>query len=200
MRRSPAIQMLAFRLNNLLNLPNQVRRLDDNEETVEFYEECIEQDPYLTEMYVRRASVLMHLARFEETMADLKIASKLSPENMDVESMIALCQIRIGQTEAGLKYAEELVVMAPRDLSSLYNGACSYSRALENSNVTDEQKKRYGDRAIELIRQTIATEFGDFEHLQTDEDLVAMHTHPEWQAVVDETKKMHDELMKRPPE
>lgn len=200
MRRSPAIQMLAMRLNNLPNPPNQTRRLDDNEETVEFYAECIELDPYLTEMYVRRASVLMHLGRFEETMADLKIASRLSPENMDVESMIALCRIRLGETEAGLKYAEELVVTAPRDLSSLYNGACSYSRALENSKVTDEQKKKYGDRAIELIRQTIATEFEDFEHLQTDEDLVSLHAHPEWQAVVDETKKMHDELMKRPPE
>lgn len=200
MRRSPAIQMLAMRLNNLPNPPNQTRRLDDNEETVDFYEECIELDPYLTEMYVRRASVLMHLSRFEETMSDLKIASKLSPENMDVESMIALCQIRLGETEAGLKYAEELVVMAPRDVSSLYNGACSYSRALENSNVTEEQKKKYGDRAIELIRQTIATEFEDFEHLQTDEDLVAIHSHPEWQAVVDETKKMYDQLRKRPPE
>lgn len=200
MRRSPGIQMLAMRLNNLPNLPNQQRRLDDTEETVEFYQECIELDPYLTEMYVRRASVLMHLGRFAETMTDLKIASRLSPENMDVESMIALCQIRLGETEAGLKYAEELVVMAPRDLSSLYNGACSYSRALENSNVTDEQKKKYGDRAIELIRQTIATEFDDFEHLQTDEDLVAIHTHPEWQAVVDETKKMHDQVLKKPPE
>ncbi len=197
MRRSPAIQMLAIRLNNL---PNNERRLEDNEETVEFYAECIAQDPYLTEMYVRRASVLMHLRRFEDTMADLKIASKLSPENMDVESMIALCQIRLGETEAGLKYAEELVVMAQRDLSSLYNGACSYSRALENANVTDEQKKKYGDRAIELIRLTIATEFDDFEHLQSDEDLVAMHTHPEWQAVVDETKKMHEQVLKKPPE
>jgi len=197
MRRSPAIQMLWIRLNNL---PNKERRLEDNEETVEFYQECIEQDPYLTEMYVRRSSVLMHLGRFEDTMVDLKIASKLSPENMDVESMIALCQIRLGETKAGLKYAEELVLMAPRDLSSLYNGACCYSRALENSNVSDEQKKRYGDRAIELIRLTIATEFDDFEHLQSDEDLVAMHTHPEWQAVVDETKKMHDEVMKKPPE
>ena len=196
-RRSPAIQVWLDRINNL---PNKERRLADNEETVEFYQECIEQDPYLTEMYVRRASVLMHLGSFDETMTDLKIASKLSPENMDVESMIALCQIRLGETEAGLKYAEELVVTAPRDLSSLYNGACSYSRALENSNVSEEQKKRYGDRAIELIRQTIATEFEDFEHLQIDEDLVAMHTHPEWQAVVDETKKMHEQLMKRPPE
>lgn len=193
-RRSPAIQMLVMRLQNL---PNDERRLEDNEETIAFYGECIEQDPYLTEIYVRRSSVLMHLSRFDETMTDLKTASQLSPENMDVESMIALCQIRLGETEAGLKYAEELVVMAPRDLSSLYNGACSYSRALENPDVSEDQKKRYGDRAIELIRQTIATEFGDFEHLQSDEDLVAMHTHPEWQAVVDETKKMNEENKKK---
>ncbi|MEJ7595348.1 MAG: hypothetical protein WKF77_27830 [Planctomycetaceae bacterium] len=196
-RRSPAIQLLAQRL---MMLGKNEERFEDNEETLAMYTECIEQDPYLPRMYVQRASVLMHLNRFDETMRDLKIGDRLSPENMDIESMIALCQIRQGDSEAGLKYAEKLVVTAPRDLSSLYNGACSYSRALENSNVSEEQKKRYGDRAIELLRLTIATEFGDFEHLQKDEDLVAIHTHPEWPAVVEETKKMYEEKKKKAPE
>ena len=196
-RRSPAIQMLAQRF---LILGRNEEKFEDNEETIAMYTECIEQDPYLPRMYIQRSSVLMHLNRFEETMSDLRICARLSPENMDVESMIALCQIRLGDTEAGLKYAEKLVVTAPRDLSSLYNGACSYSRALENPNVSDAQKKRYGDRAIELLRLTIATEFDDFEHLQEDEDLVAIHTHPEWTAVVDETKKMHAENLKKPQE
>ena len=102
--------------------------------------------------------------------------------------------------KAGLEYAEKLVVTAPRDLSSLYNGACCYSRALANPDVSDEQQQRYGDRAIELLRLTIATEWGDFEHLQKDEDLVAIHTHPDWLAVVEETKKMHAENLKKPPE
>lgn len=196
-RRSPAIQMLTQRLI----VPGKDEdKLEDNEETLAMYTECIEQDPFLPRMYIQRSSVLMHLNRFEETISDLRICDRLSPENMDIESMIALCQIRLGETEAGLKYAEKLVVTAPEDLSSLYNGACSYSRALENSNVSEEQKKRYGDRAIELLRLTIATEFDDFEHLQKDEDLVAIHTHPEWSAVVEETKKMHAENLKKPPE
>ncbi len=197
MRRSPAIQMLAQRQ---LQATRKEFKLEDNEETIAFLSDCIEQDPYLPEMYIRRSSILMHLNRFEETMDDLKIADRLSPENMDVVSMIALCKVRLGDTEAGLKHAEELVVTAPRDLSSLYNGACSYSRAIENANVTDEQKKRYGDRAIELLRLTIATNFGDFEHLQNDEDLVAIHTHPAWAAVVEETMKMSEENAKRQPE
>ncbi len=196
-RRSPAIQLLVQRL---MMLGKNEEKFEDNEETLAMYTECIEQDPYLPRMYVQRSSVLMHLNRFEETMSDLKIGDRLSPENMDIESMMALCQIRLGDTEAGLKYAEKLVVTAPRDLSSLYNGACSYSRALENSNVSEEQKKRYGDRAIELLRLTIATAFDDFEHLQKDEDLVAIHSHPEWSAVVEETKKMHEENRKKPPE
>ncbi len=196
-RRSPAIQMLAQRL---MMQGNKEEKLNDNEESIALYTECIELDPFLPRMYIQRSSVLMHLNRFDETMSDLKICDRLSPENMDIQSMIALCQIRLGDTEAGLKYAEELVVTAPQDLSSLYNGACSYSRALENSNVSDEQRKRYGDRAIELLRLTIATEFDDFEHLQNDEDLVAIHTHPEWSAVVKETKGMHEENFKKAPE
>ncbi len=194
MQRSSAGIMLIERLRNM---PDKERKLEDNEETIAFYDECVEADPYLTEIYIRRSSVLMHLNRFEETMSDLRTASRLSPENMDVESMIALCQIRLGDTEAGLKYAEELVVTAPRDLSSLYNGACSYSRALENPDVSEDQKRRYGDRAIALIRQTIATKFDDFEHLQNDEDLVAMHSHPDWSLVVDEARKMHEENLQK---
>ena len=194
LQRSPAGNML---LDRLRNIPTKEPALEDNEDTIAFYDDCIEADPWLAEIYIRRSSVLMHLNRFEETMEDLKTASRLSPENMDVESMIALCRIRLGDTEGGLKYAEELVVAAPRDLSSLYNGACSYSRALENPNVSEEQKQRYGDRAIELIRLTIATDFDDFEHLQNDEDLVALHSHPEWSAVVEETRKMHEEIIRK---
>lgn len=194
-RRSPAFQLLNQRF---MMLDKNEKNFKDNEETIAMYTECIELDPFLPRLYIQRSSVLMHLNRFDETMSDLKIVNRLSPENMDIESMIALCQIRLGDTEAGLKYAERLVVTAPRDLSSLYNGACSYSRALENPNVSDEQRKRYGDRAIELLRLTIATEWGDFEHLQVDEDLVAIHTHPEWSAVVEETKMMHAENLKKP--
>jgi tetratricopeptide (TPR) repeat protein len=196
-QRSPVYFMLIERLRNA---DPQDRGLGDNEDTLAFYDSCIEADPCFTDIYSRRASVLMHLNRFEETMHDLRIASRLSPENMDVESMIALCRIRLGDTEGGLKYAEELVVTAPQDLSSLYNGACSYSRALENQNVSDEQKRRYGDRAIELLRLTIATNFDDFEHLQNDEDLVALHAHPEWSAVVEETKKVYAEKHEKPQE
>ena len=70
--------------------------------------------------------------------------------------------------------------------------------------MTDEQKQSYGDRAIALLRLTIATDFRAFEdlpkHLQADEDLVAIHTHPEWAAVVEETKKMDEENKKPQPE
>jgi tetratricopeptide (TPR) repeat protein len=194
MQRSPAGIMLIDRIRNS---PDNGPKLEDNEETVEFFDHCIEADPFLTEIYIRRSSVLMHLNRFEETMRDLKTASRLSPENMDVESMIGLCQIRQGETEAGLKYAEELIVMAPRDLSSLYNGACSYSRALENSNVAEEQKQLYADRAIQLLQLSIAAGFYEFDHLQNDEDLVALHSHPDWSQVVESAKKMHEEKLRK---
>ena len=54
--------------------------------------------------------------------------------------------------------------------------------------------------AIELLRLTIAINFDDFEHLQNDEDLVALHTHPEWSAVVEETKKVYAEKHEKPQE
>ena len=118
-------------------------------------------------------------------MKDLQTADQLSPEDIEVLSMIALVKVRLNETEAGLKMADEVIAMAPKDWTSVYNGACSYSRATEND-VPADKKSAYADKAIELLA-TCAKDlkFGDVKHMQKDEDLVALYKHPKWAETVE---------------
>ena len=46
-------------------------------------------------------------------------------------------------------------------------------------------KQIYADRAVQLLRQTAELKFKDSEHMLQDEDLTALHNHPEWQKTVE---------------
>jgi hypothetical protein len=144
----------------------------------------IEVDPFLAENYTHRASIRMHANRFEESMSDLLVARRLSPEDPEVESLISLVLVRQEKIREGLAAAEELVKAAPSNWVALYNAACSYSRATESSISSDEDRTQYADRAIELLQQTAKLKFDDYDHLLKDEDLVPLHNHEKWEETV----------------
>ncbi len=183
-RRKAAAFQKSFAFRAML-LEMQQRRQEKIADADETLKQCIDLDPLLPEAYLRRASAHMHAARFRESMADLKIADRLSPEDVEIQSMIALVMIRLDDIEKGLEYAEDVIEMAPKDWTSLYNGACTFARAMESSVPSSQSKLQYGDRAIQLLRQTAALKFSDSEHMLKDPDLVILHDHAEWQAVVD---------------
>ncbi len=179
-RRSPAYRNLVEEY--------QLRKAGQETEALAALERGIKADPFLPEVWIRRASSRMHKGKFEESMADLEEAERLSPEDSEVLSMIALVLVRLGKTEDGLKAAEDLIAQGPKDWTGLYNGACAYSRATENSAVSAEDKTKYADRAMVLLNLTADQKFGDHEHLVVDEDLISLHQHPQWSAVVDRVK------------
>ncbi len=176
-RRSPAFRSLLTE--------TQQRREGNEEDANRTLAECLDQDPLLPEIYVRRASVAMHSERFEESIVDLKAADRLSPEDIEVQSMIGLVMVRLNDIEKGLNVAEQTILMAPKDQTSLYNGACTFARATESSVPDPDKKKAYSERAIELLRQTAAVDFFDSEHMLKDADLNSLHEHPEWKTIVD---------------
>ncbi|MFO1001129.1 MAG: hypothetical protein U0936_12360 [Planctomycetaceae bacterium] len=146
---------------------------------------CLEVDPLMPEAYVRLASEEMHVGRFSEAMAALKSADQLSPEDIETQSMIALVMVRLDDIAGGLAYADKVMAMAPKDWTSLYNGACTYARATESAATSEADKKAYADKAIELLRMTAELKFNDSEHMQKDPDLLNIHSHPDWQKTVD---------------
>ena len=127
----------------------------------------------------------MHAERFSEAMEALKNADRLSPEDVETQSMIALVMVRLDDIPGGLAYADQVIAMAPKDWTSLYNGACTYARATESKLPSEDDKKTFANKAIELLRQTAELKFSDSEHMQKDVDLLSLHGYPEWQKMVD---------------
>jgi hypothetical protein len=49
---------------------------------------------------------------------------------------------------------------------------------------TPEDRQKFADRAVELLRQTAVLKFNDSEHMLKDADLFSLHQHAEWQNIV----------------
>ena len=175
-RRSPAFPSLddAIRQRGAGQLDDELLSLNN----------AAELDPLLPEIFVRRASALMHAARFEEAMTDLETADRLSPEDIEVLSLIAIVQVRMGQLETGVGDAEEVIALSPKNWISLYNGACTFARAAESPASTSDQKLKFADRAVQLLLETADLKFSDVEHMQKDADLTALYGHVMWPEVV----------------
>ncbi len=180
-QRSPALRLLVQE--------QQLREADSREEAEKVLEDVLRMDPFLLEARLRRSSVRMHAGNFDASMEDLRQAGEMSPENVEVESMIALVLVRQGQVKAGLEAAERLIASVPWDDYALYNGACSFARAAERAETTAEDRTRWIDRAIALIKATNDTGFDDYKHLGEDIDLQVLHDHPEWSALIEAARK-----------
>jgi tetratricopeptide (TPR) repeat protein len=162
----------------------QLRKAEDQESAAKILELSLTTDPFLPDLWVRRASERMHAGLFDDAMADLRRADELSPEHEEVRSMIALVLVRQGKTDEGLAAAEELVRIAPKDLYALYNGACAFARAAERPDTAADRRSQFIDRALELLRQNNAAGHDDHEHMSTDPDLNVLHDHPDWEIIL----------------
>ncbi|MFM8725153.1 MAG: hypothetical protein ACKON9_08500, partial [Planctomycetaceae bacterium] len=178
--RSPAVRSL--------QQEGQLRDAGQKMEADAMLEEVLRLDPFLAEGWLRRSSVRMHAGDFEASMGDLRHAAELSPEHVEVESMISLVMVRQGQVSDGLQAADRLIASVPFDDYALYNGACSYARAAERAETSADDKARWIARAVELIKTTNATGFDDHEHLAEDSDLKILHDHSEWAGLLEAAK------------
>jgi tetratricopeptide (TPR) repeat protein len=178
--RSPAVRSL--------QQESQLRDADQKQEADQMLEEVLRLDPFLPEAWLRRSSVRMHAGNFDAAMEDLRHAAELSPEHVEVESMISLVLVRQGKVAEGLQAADRLIASVPFDDYALYNGACSYARAAERAETSAADRTSWIARAVELIRATNATGFDDDEHLAQDVDLQILHDHPEWPALLEAAK------------
>ena len=179
--RSPAIRALIEEY--------QQRKAGDTKAALSALQLAVELDPFLPDCWVRSSSVKMHAGEFESSMRDLQRADALSPDNSEVLSMKALVNVRLGNVQQGLDTADALIAEMPKDDFALYNGACTYARAAERNDSSENDRTTWTDRAIALLDQTNATGFTDFEHLQQDPDLSSLHQHPRWQSIVETARR-----------
>jgi tetratricopeptide (TPR) repeat protein len=160
-------------------------------EALEKVNALLEQDPFCADFLMLRASLNLRDNRIESAYADVVEASRLSPGDVITESTIALLQVRSGKIQQGLNYAEAVMKQVPSTAGTyygwtLYNTACVYGRAIEQQDVSAEDQKQYLDRAIVLMHQAAGAGISDVTHLLADPDLVTLHEHAEWPAIVEQ--------------
>lgn len=190
-RRSPAFRMMGEEL--------RLRTLQQDRDADEALEQCLELDPLMPEVYVRRSSIRMHQGRFQESLKDLEAAENLSPDDIEVQSHMALVRVRLNEIDGGLAFAEQIISRAPRNWVGLYNGACAFARATESELPTEAEKSRYADRAIAILMMTASLKFDDVDHLLKDSDLFSLHSHAGWTTVVDAVRANGANRLPDPP-
>jgi len=94
------------------------------------------------------------------------------PDNFAALSELADLLTRLGRLEEGLAADERLVRLAPDDPTVRYNLACSLALLGR------------AEEALDALERAIDLGYSDPEHMQADEDLASVRSHPRFQALV----------------
>ncbi len=154
-------------------------------------DECVLLDPFLSEAYLFRSSLLLRQDRLDEALRDLRRADELCPEELSTRSTIALVLVRQGELLPGLQLADETLLLDPDEESTLYNTACVYGRAVEAREISAEQRMMYLDETLRLLQSSITAGFSDPDHLRQDPDLACLHSHAAWPDVLRSIEENH---------
>ncbi|MBM3999253.1 MAG: hypothetical protein FJ297_06895 [Planctomycetes bacterium] len=125
-----------------------------------------------------RAVVLARLGKSAEAQADLESLRQRSTNDIaTVAYYTALATAYLGQESAALADLESALESADEGL--LYNASCAYSLLAGHVASTDpDRARKYADRAVTLLDQSLATGFRDFRNIDSDPDLDPIRSHP----------------------
>lgn len=193
-RQAKLRRIMSARGGQLRRQAELYRLEGSNSKAEEIYRQILESDPYDDSAMISLASLCMRSDRPKEAMELLLQARKVSPEDIETESFIALAMIRLGDVEGGLKLTEETLaevpdLETPLRMNALYNTACAYSRASEKAD-SDEQRKQYVKKAFKFLHLSVDHELGfkEFDHALADPDLTVLHTESDWKIVINKMK------------
>ncbi|MFB3924051.1 MAG: protein kinase [Terriglobia bacterium] len=97
---------------------------------------------------------------------------KLHPDDARAVYFGALALCNLGDRERSMQWAERAMAMEPEESRVLYNVACVYSQLGE------------ADEAIDCLERSITHGWAEKQWLANDPDLVSLHNHPRFQALV----------------
>jgi hypothetical protein len=105
--------------------------------------------------------------------------------------------IRLGDHAAASAMAETLVQAARTSGDHLYVAACYLARCVplagKDTKLPDakrrERARRYGDRAVELLREAVAKGYTDVKTTREDKDLDALRQRDDFQKLLAEMAK-----------
>jgi tetratricopeptide (TPR) repeat protein len=160
-----------------------------HEEAMKHAHAALLKDPFMADALHSRASLYLLKGEVVLAIEDLHQASKLNPEDTVADSTLAIATVRMGQVKQGLADAEEILRRVPEEVTNmytitLYNAACAYARAVELPDVSEEDRRGYADRAMELMFKSAEGGFNDADHTAWDPDLQALHSHDRWDDLI----------------
>jgi adenylate cyclase len=109
---------------------------------------------------------------------------ELEPDNPRAHYMAAGNLQRVGRDAEARPLAERALALRPDDFSTLYNVACYYSQTGEV------------ERALDLLEQALQRGGGYFDWIRNDKDLLPLHGHPRFEALLSCLRDRPDTLAK----
>jgi serine/threonine protein kinase len=138
---------------------------------------------------------------FEEALRHDETALKFDPPNVvyrtrcaDNRQDLAACRLQLADHAAAADAMEQFVHLGLDPRNHSYVAACFLSRcallAQNDSNLGPNQRQQksefYAKRALELLRTALKNGYKDVESLRTNEDVAALRTRPDFQALLAE--------------
>jgi tetratricopeptide (TPR) repeat protein len=169
------------------------KSIASNEEALRQGETLERINKALWRVYRHRDRCLVDLKRYSDALANLDKMIEVAPAMAapEIRSHHAVTRAYAGQMAAAVKEAEELVSHTD-DPVALYNAACVYALASVPSKtnpISSEQQARYGERAVALLRQSIARGFKRFQDMKKDDDLKALRQREDFKKLLSEMPK-----------
>jgi tetratricopeptide (TPR) repeat protein len=140
-------------------------------------------------LYTQRASLYLALGKFAEARNDYERVQKQEAAEADADLVRQayvgiLVEALSGDYDKAAAKAEAVVKEHAGDLHWLYDVACAYAIAAEvagkDPKLADRagRAKQLGDRALEVLADTIKAGYTNFIHVRTDPDFLVLHNDP----------------------
>ncbi len=111
-------------------------------------------------------------AAYKQTMQIIEKHLQLHPDDARALYLGAICLSKLGKPAQSFEWGQRALSMDPEDPGLLYNVACVYA-------LLDRTED-----AIDCLEKAVSLGFGHKGWIQNDSDLVSLHSHPRFQALL----------------
>ena len=168
----------------------QARKQEKWKQAREFYDQALAIDQRLSDAWFGRAAVRLEQRDLRNAIADFERGLAIDPLNSTAVTGRAVALVMDGRIDDGVRFVEQSREHFERDAVYAYNSACVYACALDaverddQADDRDQRALRYRNAALSELRRAVERGFRRFDVMQQDEDLKAIHTLPEFKAIV----------------
>lgn len=135
-------------------------------------------DPKFPEALYGRGLLAANEDRIERAAELFALALDRRPNFGEARRFRAILLARMGRLSEALTEINTALQASPKSGPTLYAAACVTALAVDHA-PTPEAARRAGDEAIRFLRQAIVQGYG--QHAASDDDLKAIHHHPEFE-------------------